>query len=265
MFLLRYFPFIKLSFKNHLSHVMRMTFRFCGCFFFMVVFIELWRLIDREGLLEIPYKITDIAWYVSFTQMFLFLSPRFFMVINEDIRSGDIAYFLIRPISYLNMRLLEGIGALSANMVSYYSVGVFLLWLYIGELPSGGILTLITVMIFLYLGSILHLIFQLMAGITAFWLQEAEPMYRIYQKLLIVLGGLYMPLTLYPDWVGKFASFTPFYTMMYMPVRPLLNEGTFFENVIMTLGYFCVWFVLAFMLMGWMYRTCVRRLEVNGG
>ncbi|MGB1076810.1 MAG: ABC transporter permease [Bdellovibrionales bacterium] len=262
MFLFRYFPFVKLSFKNYLQDRLKLFFRLAMCFLFMVIFIELWRLIDREGFLDIPYDIIDVAWYVSFTQMFLFLSPRMFMVIEDDVRSGDIAYFLIRPISYLRVKLMEGLGMLAGNIAVYYSFGVLGLWLYIGALPSGGIGALILTMLLVYLGSVLHLVFQLIIGVSALWLQEAEPLYRVYQKFLIVLGGLYMPVSLYPEWVGTVSSFTPFYTMMYLSASPTLD---FEKGLLMAIPYFIFWFAFSILLMGWIYRACTRRLEVNGG
>ncbi len=258
----RLFPFAWLSFKNHASDHLKMAFRFFMCLFFMIIFIEMWSLIDREDYFDIPYDIKDVAWYVSFTQMFLFLSPRIFMSIEDDVRSGDIAYFLIRPVSYIKVKFMEGLGALSANIATYYSFGAIALWLYIGDLPSGGLTTLILTMLFIYLGSVLHLVFQITIGISALWLQEAEPLYRVYQKFLIVLGGLYMPITLYPNWVETVSAFTPFYTMMYLPASISLGGGS---NLAVVIISFAFWFALSFALMGWIYKACTKRIEVNGG
>ncbi len=259
-----YPAFAATSFRDHLRHRVRLAVRFFACLFFMIVFIELWRLIAAEGLVALPWATENILWYVSLTQMMLFLSPRLFMVIDEDVRSGDIAYFLTRPMPYLWMRYAEGIGAMTANALLYYTVGIAVLYLYICMLPSGGWAALLTAMVLLYMGSALHLIFQITAGITAFWLQEAEAVYRIYQKFLIVLGGLYMPVSMYPDWLERIAAFTPVYGMMYGAMRPVL-EGASLAVIGESAGLIIFWLIFSVLLMQGVYALCVRRLEVNGG
>ncbi len=258
------YVFASTSFRDHTSHRLKLTVRFFMCVFFMFVFIEFWELIAREGLIDIPFPVADICWYTSLTQMMLFMSPRLFMTIEEDVRSGDIAYSLIRPMPYLWMRISEGIGAMTANTLIYYTLGITFVYFYIGELPSGGLAALVTALFFLYFGSILHILYQAMAGITALWLQDAEAIYRIYQKVLIVLGGLYMPLTLYPDWLQTWAFLTPVVAMMYGPVQFVLGENSPLN--IQTLSLMMMaWFGFSILLMNIIYRSCVARLEINGG
>lgn len=257
-----YIPFAVTSFKKHMKEAKHMIVRFCACVFFMIVFVELWRLIGREGFIDLPYSVTDLSWYVCFTQMFLFMSSRIFLVIEHDVRSGDIAYFMVRPVSYMTMKFWEGLGAMTASTLPYYTLGIGVLYYYIGDFPSGGIVALLSAMMLMYVGSILHLMFQLITGISALWLQESEPFYRLYQKGLIILGGLYMPISLYPDWVGKIASMTPFYAMLYGAIKPVLGHDA---NILSSVTYLGVWIIVAWVLMIWVYRSCTQRLELNGG
>ncbi len=258
------YVFASTSFRDHMSHRLKLGVRFCMCVFFMFVFIEFWQLIARENLIDIPFPVADICWYTSLTQMMLFMSPRLFMTIEEDVRSGDIAYSLIRPMPYLWMRISEGIGNMTANTLVYYTLGIACVYVYIGELPSGGMSALITALFFLYFGSVLHILYQAMAGITALWLQDAEMAYRIYQKILIVLGGLYMPLTLYPDWLQTWAFLTPVVAMMFGPVQFVLGENSPLDIQTVVLLMIC-WFGFSVLLMGVIYRSCVARIEINGG
>ncbi len=258
----RYSAFAKIAFRDLMKNRIRFFARFCSYLFFAFVFIELWKLIAREGIIELPYPEADLLWYCSLTQMMLFLSPRLFMVIDDDMRSGNIAYFLNRPIPYLWMRISEGLGAMSAHVLVYYTAGTAALYLYIGEWPSVPSSLLVTLGM-LYLGSFLHLLFQMSAGITALWLHDADTLYRIYQKFLIVLGGLYLPLTMYPEWVQGIANFTPFPAMLYAPVSAVLAGNDL--NVPETLALLGGWIVFAVCLMYGVFALCMRRIEINGG
>ena len=42
-------------------------------------------------------------------------------------------------------------------------------------------------------------------GLSAFWIVDTSPVYWIWQKLAFVLGGLLLPLELYPDWLRALA------------------------------------------------------------
>jgi ABC-2 type transport system permease protein len=47
-------------------------------------------------------------------------------------------------------------------------------------------------------------------GLLAFWLHDVAPVYWVWQKLMFVLGGLLLPLELYPAFIQRVAAFTPF-------------------------------------------------------
>lgn len=260
----KYYIFARTAFRDHTSHRMKLSIRVVLCLFFMFVFVEFWRLIGREEIVTLPYAIIDICWYASLTQMFLFMSPRMFMTIEQDVRSGDIAYALIRPMPYIWMRLSEAIGAMTGNTVVYYTIGISALYLYIGDLPTAGLSGLLSAMFFLYLASITHIFYQLMCGVTALWLQDGESIYRIYQKTLIVLGGLYMPITLYPEWVQTLAYATPVSSMMFAPAQFVLGEASPLSFMTVTLMT-TFWLGLSGLATLLLFRICTRRLEINGG
>jgi ABC-2 type transport system permease protein len=261
----RYAAFITISFANHLGAKTKYIIRFISCFFFVFVLIEMWRLMGREGLIKMPFPLENILWYVALAQIMAFLSPRLFMTIDEDVRTGDIACFLTRPVPYIWMRLAEGFGAFNAQIVVYYTLGIFCTYLYIGALPTGGLPTLLAAMALVYLSSLLHLLFQVATGMTTFWIHQAEAVYRIYQKLLIVLGGMYLPLTLYPIWVQKFVWLTPFPAMLYGAIRPVLSEKFDAALFLQSFGLIALWSILALMLVQGLFSLCIRRIEVNGG
>jgi ABC-2 type transport system permease protein len=47
-------------------------------------------------------------------------------------------------------------------------------------------------------------------GLTAFWLRRVLPVLLIVQKLAFLLGGLFAPISLYPDWLRIPAALSPF-------------------------------------------------------
>lgn len=254
--------FARVAAKDAWRHQARFLLKFFFCILFCFVFIEVWRLIDREKLVPLPWSIVDVSWYVALAQIMLFLSPRLFLTIEEDVRSGDIACFLCRPMSYFGMRFAEGVGTMLAQAVGYFTAGFVLLRLYIGAWPSDPF-SLLPAMALMIGGSCLHILFQITTGLTAFWIQDADALYRIYQKLLIALGGIYMPLALYPEAVQAVSAFMPFASIISTPAGMVLGGGAkaLFSALVLQIA----WGAIALAMAGAVYRFCLKRIEINGG
>jgi ABC-2 type transport system permease protein len=54
-------------------------------------------------------------------------------------------------------------------------------------------------------------------GLSAFWVHEVTPVFLIWQKLAFVLGGLMLPISIYPGWLRAVAEHTPFAALLYGP------------------------------------------------
>ena len=61
---------------------------------------------------------------------------------------------------------------------------------------------------------VVSVFFHAAIGCAAFWLQDASPVYWIWQKFNFVLGGLILPLSLYPEWLQKVAYLSPFSALL---------------------------------------------------
>lgn len=248
--------------RDMLRHRVRFALKFFFCLLYCFVFIGVWRLVVREGRVSLPFSIEDLSWYVALAQIMLFLSPRIFLTIEEDVRSGDIACFLGRPMSYFWMRFAEAFGGMLAQAAAYFTLGILCLWLYIGAWPSEP-LSLLPAMALMIGGSCLHILFQIATGLTAMWIHDADAIYRIYQKFLIALGGLYMPLALYPEMVQKLSPFMPFAAIIAGPAGMVFDASA--QAVATALALQIVWGVVAALLAGTIYRFCLKRIEINGG
>jgi ABC-2 type transport system permease protein len=100
-------------------------------------------------------------------------------------------------------------------------------------------------------------------GLSAFWIVDTSPIYWIWQKLAFVLGGLLLPLELYPDWLRALARVSPFPAMVWGPGRMAFGfaPGAALE----TLLELVVWGALIGAALAWLSRRARLRLTVNGG
>lgn len=261
----KYIYFAHVAFGDHMKNRTRQVTRFIVYLLLAWVMITMWRVVYENGYGPQGISLTDMSWYNGLAQMMFFLSPRIFAVVDDDIRSGNIAYFLTRPMPYIWMRFAEGVGALMGMLLVYFTVGLFFLYLMIGAWPDGGLIPLTAVLLGLVLSSVIHLMFQISCGLSAFWTQDAIFVYNTYQKLNLLLGGTYIPLMLYPSVFNQtFLHLTWSASLMNNPVSQLFAPVTFtsFMNVV---GLQLIWLFIAASLATFIYQRCLRQIEVNGG
>jgi viologen exporter family transport system permease protein len=102
-----------------------------------------------------------------------------------------------------------------------------------------------------------------LVGVAAFWLGDVLPIYWVTQKLLFVLGGLMLPLELYPELLQRIAAFTPFPSMLSGPATIVLRDSTSTAPSIAL--HLALWLALIVTFTQLALARASRRLTLNGG
>ena len=260
--MIKYFHFARISFADFMRAKVRIFSRFLIYMLITWAGVSMWRIMYQTGHAPSGITMTDMGWYIGLAQMLFFLSPRIFVVIDEDVRSGNIAYFLNRPMPYLGMRFSEGLGALAVHILVYFICGAFFLLYFLGGWPSGGPESVACGALLLISASVLHLLFQIACGLSTFWTNDAIFIYHAYQKFMILLGGVYLPISLYPSFLPpEIIRFLPFSAMVGGPASMVTGD----HNGVFVLGMQMVWTCLSFLGLRAFYALCLRKVEVNGG
>lgn len=227
----------------------------------LFIFSRLWAVVGERA--PIPGAATsDLLWYLALTEWVALSMPLIHLHIEADVRRGDIAYRLPRPISYLGARLAEAAGDYLVRAVTLGAVGFALAFTMSGGLPTNPEGLLLALPLGLLAGWV-GLCFHATIGLTALWLQDSSPIYWIWQKAAFILGGLLLPLEAYPTWLREIALLTPFAALMHGPGRMAFGWQPEYAALV-ALKLVC-WGVVATVLVTWVYRRGLRTLDVNGG
>jgi ABC-2 type transport system permease protein len=231
----------------------------------LFIFSRLWEVVGSRGALAeaLPGAgARELLWYLAVTEWVMLSLPLVHLQIERDVRQGDLAYQLPRPISYLGARLAESAGdfALRASALAVAGAGLAR-WMSGGlpEDPRGLLLAIPLGVLAAWVG----LCFHAAVGLCAVWLQDCSPVYWIWQKCAFLFGGLMLPLEVYPDWLREIALWTPFAALMHGPGRMVFGWQP--ELALWTAGKLLVWAVVASALLVWVYRRARTALDVNGG
>jgi len=231
-------------------------------FFFVIlgVFSALWRAVGQDGGGAAAGRST-MVWYLAITEWVLLSAPMLHFEIEAEVRRGDVAYQIARPVSYVGAHVARGIGTLALRapvlLVTAYAGGL----LFAGRPPNPAVLARVVA-----LGAVAIVImttYHVAFGLLAFWLGDIAPVYWIWQKLSFVLGGLLLPLTYYPAIVNRLAVFTPFPALLMGPASFMLDRPFF--QLPALVGLLTLWLVVGSVAAMMVFRRASRTLQLNGG
>ena len=228
----------------------------------MFVFFSLWRAIYAGAATLAGFTMVQMLWYLTFTEAIELSQTRIFGPISEEVKDGTVAYSLSRPYSYVLFWISRGMGENIVKVVPLLIEGFLLALLMVGPLPGYfralpiGFVTIIG-------GILIGTTMQAIIGLLAFWFEEVMPFWWIMQKLVFVIGGMFIPIDLYPDWLGSIARYTPFAFAAYWPATVFVDHTP--QRVVITVigqaGYVVVFGLIAALL----FRAAVKKLHVQGG
>ena len=104
-------------------------------FLFILLFIynRLWVVIgvqENANGLNATY-----IWYLLLAEIIILSGPKMERIMFEDIKSGNIAYYVNKPISFFLMRYIEGIGNMTVSFLIMGTFGTIVTLLLTGQPP----------------------------------------------------------------------------------------------------------------------------------
>ena len=224
------------------------------------VFSSLWRAAGEAGL-PMGADSKQLLWYLAVTEWITLSTPQVHLEIQDTIRRGDVVYRLGRPASFVLGELATGLGQLALRMpVLGVTAAVCAFW-FTGWAPPPAALAI--VLPFGIAAGMMLTSLHVWIGLLAFWLQDVSPVYWVSQKLLFVLGGLMLPLELYPEWLQRAAGLTPFPALLGGPASFLL--GSAHPRGSELAARLLSWSLVVGLSASWLFRSAQRGLQIDGG
>jgi len=224
------------------------------------VFAALWRAVAEAGM-PLRAEQEKLVWYLAATEWILLSTPQRHMQIQDEVRRGDVAYQLPRPVSYPRAALAQCLGALLVRAPLLGVVAFVSAFAFTGRMPA--LQSLLWLVPFGMLASAILAELYVALGLLSFWLTDATPLYWVTGKLLFILGGLMLPLELYPRWLQRVALCTPFPSLLAGPGGFLINGAEQAAPLLALRLLF--WACFSFGLVELLFWRATRSLQVSGG
>jgi ABC-2 type transport system permease protein len=231
---------------------------------FMCVFIALWQAIyGTSGRTALEgFTLIDMVWYLAMTETVVLSSSRVFTEISEKVKAGDVVYTLARPMSYPFYQVAYSLGGSVPRFVLNFVTGVVVVTVGTGRV-AGSLEGLGAFLATAALALVLDALIAVLIGLLAFWIEEVTPAFWIYQKLLFTVGGLFLPLDLFPRGLERVARWLPFRFVTYVPARSFVAFDPGF--VLRSMGGQVIYIAVLGALLVLMWQQARRRMVIHGG
>jgi ABC-2 type transport system permease protein len=200
--------------------------------------------------------------YLAITESVILSRTRGTLRFDEDVRTGAIAYALARPYHYVLYRYAEVSAERLLRLGLNLLVALPLAWLFAGGagLSAAGLLPGLLVLA----GAVTADFLLLMAvQLLAFWVEDTNGLQFIYDRLLLLLGGVLLPLSLFPGPLADVARALPFSALIYDPARTFVAfDGREFGALLARQG---AALAMGALLAAAVFRAGARRVQLNGG
>jgi len=204
------------------------------------------------------------AWSIFFYFSFSVLRLRdIARLIMQDIQSGNIEVLFSKPISYFFYRIWwqVGLGIYPFVVINFFAIIVLALLIGLPYTMTIGIFLPTYILTFIF-SAVLSLLLYAAVGLLSFWIDDINPVYWIVDKAVMILGGSYLPIALFPVLMYKIALYSPFGAAQF--ITHTVSES-WKTNWYQLVGIQLIWIFIFGLLTFFMFKKAKQRVSVNGG
>lgn len=226
----------------------------------VAVLASLWRAAaGQSGGTLAGYTAAALVWYIAGSEAAtVALDLRMIERVGEDIASGEVVVELLRPVSVLGLRVTTELGRSLPRLAACIVAGATLGLIVTGKVPSLASAALAVPALLLAIAC--NILAQHAFAAASFWFRDARSAWFLYQKLVFLLGGMLLPIEVFPSWLQAAAKALPFVAMSYVPARLLAG---FFEPWLLALQL--GWLAVLGLVATAAFAAGERRVQAVGG
>jgi ABC-2 type transport system permease protein len=261
-----YLAFAASAFQTKLAYRGQVWARILGEFIFISATVAIWVAVyagtaSVDGI-SLPQMITYAIIGSSITTASSW--EWFVRRVGAQIKSGDIAVFLLKPLRYPLMLFAGECGQVGFGLLSVILPAVVLSGLFYGMLPPASAAHGILFLGFWLLGFTILFFLATIASLLSFWLLTAFSLEWMLQALLSILAGRVVPLWFFPEPAAAILNYLPFAWVAFHPTAVYLGQVDIPEALVLfAIGL--TWALALGAIVAWLWHRAARRLVVQGG
>jgi ABC-2 type transport system permease protein len=228
------------------------------------VYTSIWKAVygSQTSIGGISYKmvITNFILGLGITNAFVMDES----AVARQVRSGDIAHELLRPIDYMGYILSVNLGNTLFRLVMNFIPAAVVCACIIGILPPASLPDLAVSLISVSFGYLVMFYLSFIVALVSFWYFNIWSFATIKNVVIQILSGIIMPVWFMPDALVRILRFTPFDSIFFIPVS-IYSGKLPPEAILLSLIKQILWIVVLYIIARIMWIRGIRKLVLQGG
>lgn len=260
----KYFAVFRIALKNQWAYIGESAVRSIFLVIIMYVFAQLWSTTYASTGHSVlaGYDVRSVVWYLAVTEAIVMGTPRLVSTLSEEIKQGDIAYRLTKPVNYVLYNYAQFLGEATIRVLLNLVIGASVAIVFFG-FPNLSWVAVGTFVLAVLLAITMQFTLNMGISLLLFWIEDGRGLDLIASRMVMILGGMMIPLPLFPKWLADICLWLPFQVVAYLPANTLVNFRP--EQIASELLRAVMWTLLFATACALLYRKGVRQLHVQGG
>ena len=141
-FLRKYGQISKITMSNSLVYFWNFLSKNIFFVFIMFIYLMLWKNIyGQKGSIIGGLTINQMIWYLIVTELVTLSRTDIHLQVNEDVKSGNIAYLLNKPYNYVLYCFSYFVGEVGIKLLTNGIIGILIGLIYAGSLRNFSFIT----------------------------------------------------------------------------------------------------------------------------
>ncbi|HEX6289244.1 MAG TPA: ABC-2 family transporter protein [Herpetosiphonaceae bacterium] len=256
---------LRITVATRLAYLGELLVRSIFMVLILFIFTQLWNATNASqdvGALT-GFAIPQLIWYLAFTEaLMMSVNSMGDTEVDREVRSGDIAYRLARPLPYPLYHLGAMLGERLLRFGMNLAVGCLVSLVVVGPISIAP-LSLVAAFSTAIFGFVVDWIWMFAIALLSFWIEDTMGLHLLYRRAQMLLGGMLIPLEAYPAWLGNIAQALPFQYLVYQPARLFVQADV--SGWLHVLGVQALIGIVGLLPLLVIYRLGLRRVSAQGG
>lgn len=184
--------------------------------------------------------------------------------INDQVISGQISIYLIKPINFQITMYAQAIGESAFRLLFFtIPISIVIFFIFPVELPH-TVIDFLLFSIFILYSFLLLTSINFLIGISAFYLKSVRGLIFAKHHLVELLSGLIIPMTFFPESILHVLDYLPFKFIAYVPNQLYLGKLSLHQVNFLFFQVNC-WVILLILFGNWAWMKARNKLSIQGG
>jgi len=179
-----------------------------------------------------------------------------------QVRKGDLAPKLIRPFHPVLMTVADMFAFRVQSVLTVVPIAAVMFLVFDARI-AGSVGAVLAAIALIPLASVTRALVDTLFASTSLWLVRIDGIRNLYYMLLLLLGGQFAPLALFPAWLQNGARALPFYWTLGYPTELAIGTAPLSEAWIGAL-VLTGWALVTFAVLQPVWRAGIRAHEAVG-